>query len=37
MLITGTQAGIGPLKCADTAEVKIDGIGRLSNPVQAGR
>lgn len=37
LLITGTPAGIGPLKSGDTVEVEIDGIGRLSNPVQAGR
>jgi len=37
LVITGTPAGIGPLKPGDTIEVEIEGIGRLSNPVQAGR
>ncbi len=35
ILLTGTPAGVGPLIPGDTVEVKIDGIGSLSNPVAA--
>ncbi|MFQ5498050.1 MAG: fumarylacetoacetate hydrolase family protein [Candidatus Zixiibacteriota bacterium] len=33
LLITGTPAGIAPMKPGDTVEVRIDGIGRLVNRV----
>lgn len=35
VILTGTPAGIGPLRPGDTCDVEIEGIGRLSNPVQA--
>jgi 2-keto-4-pentenoate hydratase/2-oxohepta-3-ene-1,7-dioic acid hydratase in catechol pathway len=35
LLLTGTPAGVGPLKAGDVVEVSIPEIGRLSNPVQA--
>jgi 2-keto-4-pentenoate hydratase/2-oxohepta-3-ene-1,7-dioic acid hydratase in catechol pathway len=34
LLLTGTPAGVGPLLPDDTVEVEIEGIGRLSNPVE---
>jgi 2-keto-4-pentenoate hydratase/2-oxohepta-3-ene-1,7-dioic acid hydratase in catechol pathway len=34
LVITGTPGGIGPLQDGDIVEVDIEGIGRLSNPVQ---
>src|SRR5437867_742693 len=37
LIATGTPSGVGPLTPGDTAEVIIEGIGTLSNPVgQAG-
>lgn len=33
MILTGTPAGVGPLTHGDVAEVLIEGLGRLSNPV----
>jgi 2-keto-4-pentenoate hydratase/2-oxohepta-3-ene-1,7-dioic acid hydratase in catechol pathway len=33
LIITGTPAGIGPLKAGDEVEVRIEGIGSLKNPV----
>ena len=33
VVLTGTPAGIGPLKHGDSVEVEIEGIGVLSNPV----
>jgi len=33
IIITGTPAGIGPMKVGDVVEVEIEGIGRLSNTV----
>lgn len=35
VIMTGTPAGVGPLLPGDTVEVKIDGLGSLSNPVSA--
>ena len=35
LLLTGTPAGVGPLAAGDVVEIKMDGLGRLSNPVQA--
>jgi len=37
LIFTGTPAGVSPLKPGDTVEVDIEGLGRLSNPVAAGR
>jgi len=34
LLLTGTPAGVGPIKAGDVVEVSIPGLGRLSNPVQ---
>lgn len=33
ILSTGTPAGIGPMKVGDVVEVRISGIGSLSNPI----
>jgi len=34
VIATGTPAGVGPMKSGDTIEIVIEGIGRLTNPVQ---
>jgi 2-keto-4-pentenoate hydratase/2-oxohepta-3-ene-1,7-dioic acid hydratase in catechol pathway len=33
VIITGTPAGVGPLKAGDTIEIEIEGLGVLGNPV----
>jgi 2-keto-4-pentenoate hydratase/2-oxohepta-3-ene-1,7-dioic acid hydratase in catechol pathway len=35
VVMTGTPAGVGPLKAGDLVEVTIEGIGTLANPVVA--
>lgn len=35
LIATGTPDGIGPLSAGDTVEVRIPGVGSLSNPVAA--
>ena len=35
LVLTGTPAGVGPLKPGDVVEVEIPGVGILSNPVVA--
>jgi len=35
LIFTGTPAGVSQLKAGDTVEVEVDGLGLLSNPVQA--
>jgi 2-keto-4-pentenoate hydratase/2-oxohepta-3-ene-1,7-dioic acid hydratase in catechol pathway len=35
LVLTGTPAGVGPLKVGDVVEVEIPGVGILSNPVVA--
>ncbi len=35
ILMTGTPAGVSPLRPGDTVEVTIEGLGKLSNPVAA--
>jgi 2-keto-4-pentenoate hydratase/2-oxohepta-3-ene-1,7-dioic acid hydratase in catechol pathway len=35
MIMTGTPAGVGPLKAGDVVEVEVEGIGVLRNPVIA--
>jgi len=35
VIITGTPAGVGPVKPGDTVDVSIEGIGTLTNPVAA--
>ena len=37
LIATGTPAGVGPLAAGDTAEVSVEGIGVLSNPVHAAQ
>ena len=34
VIITGTPAGVGPMKSGDRIEVEISGIGKLENVVQ---
>jgi 2-keto-4-pentenoate hydratase/2-oxohepta-3-ene-1,7-dioic acid hydratase in catechol pathway len=34
LISTGTPSGVGPMKDGDIVEVRIQGIGRLSNPVR---
>lgn len=33
VIMTGTPAGVGPMKDGDTIEIEVEGIGVLSNPV----
>lgn len=35
VLLTGTPAGVGPIRAGDTVSVEIEGIGTLTNPVRA--
>jgi 2-keto-4-pentenoate hydratase/2-oxohepta-3-ene-1,7-dioic acid hydratase in catechol pathway len=35
LVVTGTPAGVGPLRDGDVVEVEIPGVGVLSNPVKA--
>jgi 2-keto-4-pentenoate hydratase/2-oxohepta-3-ene-1,7-dioic acid hydratase in catechol pathway len=35
VIMTGTTAGVGPIKPGDTVEVEVEGIGTLRNPVVA--
>jgi 2-keto-4-pentenoate hydratase/2-oxohepta-3-ene-1,7-dioic acid hydratase in catechol pathway len=35
LLLTGTPAGVGPVKAGDTVEVSIQGLGVLSNTFAA--
>jgi 2-keto-4-pentenoate hydratase/2-oxohepta-3-ene-1,7-dioic acid hydratase in catechol pathway len=35
LLLTGTPAGVSPLKSGDVVEVSIEGLGKLANPVEA--
>ena len=37
LIPTGTPAGVGPMSAGDTVEVGIEGLGILSNPVEAGK
>ncbi len=34
VLLTGTPAGVGPLKSGDEVSVTVEGIGTLANPVE---
>jgi 2-keto-4-pentenoate hydratase/2-oxohepta-3-ene-1,7-dioic acid hydratase in catechol pathway len=34
LISTGTPAGVGPMKSGDQVEVRVSGIGSLSNPVR---
>jgi 2-keto-4-pentenoate hydratase/2-oxohepta-3-ene-1,7-dioic acid hydratase in catechol pathway len=36
LILTGTPAGVGPIQAGDVVEVAVDGIGKLSNPVETG-
>jgi 2-keto-4-pentenoate hydratase/2-oxohepta-3-ene-1,7-dioic acid hydratase in catechol pathway len=35
VILTGTPAGVGPLRDGDVVSVEIEGIGTLTNPVRA--
>jgi len=35
VIATGTPAGVGPMRPGDVVEVRVDGVGRLRNPVVA--
>ena len=35
VIITGTPAGVGPMRPGDTVEIEVEGIGVLTNPVVA--
>jgi 2-keto-4-pentenoate hydratase/2-oxohepta-3-ene-1,7-dioic acid hydratase in catechol pathway len=35
LIFTGTPAGVGPLTAGDVVEVEVEGLGKLSNPVEA--
>jgi 2-keto-4-pentenoate hydratase/2-oxohepta-3-ene-1,7-dioic acid hydratase in catechol pathway len=37
LIATGTPPGVGPLEPGDTVEVEIPGLGKLANPVVAGK
>ena len=37
LVATGTPAGVGPLADGDVVEVELEGLSRVSNPVQAVR
>jgi 2-keto-4-pentenoate hydratase/2-oxohepta-3-ene-1,7-dioic acid hydratase in catechol pathway len=37
IILTGTPAGIGPIRHGDTVEVEIESIGTLTNPVTDSR
>ena len=34
VILTGTPAGVGPLRAGDVVEVEVEGVGVLRNPVQ---
>ncbi len=34
VILTGTPAGVGPLRAGDTVEIEIEGLGLLRNPVR---
>ena len=33
IISTGTPSGIGPLRPGDSAEVEVEGVGTLGNPI----
>jgi 2-keto-4-pentenoate hydratase/2-oxohepta-3-ene-1,7-dioic acid hydratase in catechol pathway len=35
VILTGTPAGVGPLKDGDTISIEVEGIGTLTNEVRA--
>jgi 2-keto-4-pentenoate hydratase/2-oxohepta-3-ene-1,7-dioic acid hydratase in catechol pathway len=35
VILTGTPEGVGPLAQGDVVEIEVDGVGTLSNPVEA--
>ena len=37
LVATGTPAGVGPLAHGDVVEVEVEGVSRVSNPVQSER
>lgn len=36
VILTGTPAGVGPIRAGDVVDVEVEGIGVLTNPVVAG-
>jgi 2-keto-4-pentenoate hydratase/2-oxohepta-3-ene-1,7-dioic acid hydratase in catechol pathway len=36
IISTGTPSGVGPLRPGDVAEVEVQGVGTLANPVVEG-
>jgi 2-keto-4-pentenoate hydratase/2-oxohepta-3-ene-1,7-dioic acid hydratase in catechol pathway len=36
IITTGTPSGIGPLAAGDRVTIKVEGVGELTNPVEAG-
>jgi 2-keto-4-pentenoate hydratase/2-oxohepta-3-ene-1,7-dioic acid hydratase in catechol pathway len=36
VILTGTPAGVGPMRVGDMVEVEIEGIGILANEVAGG-
>ena len=37
VIATGTPAGIAAMKAGDTITIKVEGVGELTNPVEAER
>jgi 2-keto-4-pentenoate hydratase/2-oxohepta-3-ene-1,7-dioic acid hydratase in catechol pathway len=37
IISTGTPPGVGPLRPGDVAEVEVEGVGTLGNPVVEGK
>jgi 2-keto-4-pentenoate hydratase/2-oxohepta-3-ene-1,7-dioic acid hydratase in catechol pathway len=35
VISTGTPSGIGEMKAGDVVSVKVEGVGELTNPVEA--
>lgn len=35
IIATGTPSGVGPIKAGDTVTIKVEGVGELTNPVEA--
>jgi 2-keto-4-pentenoate hydratase/2-oxohepta-3-ene-1,7-dioic acid hydratase in catechol pathway len=35
IIATGTPSGVGPIKPGDLVEMRIEGVGTLTNPVRA--
>jgi 2-keto-4-pentenoate hydratase/2-oxohepta-3-ene-1,7-dioic acid hydratase in catechol pathway len=35
IVATGTPSGVGPLSAGDVVEIEIEGVSKVSNPVEA--